>query len=136
MTNGDRADLVLVILAVEDLARAKAFYERAFDWEMDVDVPVFVQLRTRTPGLSVGLYQREAYAANTNELPAPAPAGGITATELYVLVEDLEAALARAEEAGARRLSDPAERSWGDRAAYVADPDGNVIAFATSGHED
>ncbi len=134
MTDADRADLVLVILAVEDLARARAFYEQAFDWTVEVDVPVFVQMRTRTPGLSVGLYQREAFAANTNELPAPAPVGGITATELYVLVEDLEGSLARLEEAGARRLSDPADRPWGDRAAYVADPDGNVIAVASTGH--
>jgi hypothetical protein len=37
---------------------------------------------------------------------------------------------ARVEEAGAQRLSPPADRSWGERAAWFADSDRNLIAVA------
>ncbi len=136
MASDRRADLVLMILAVESLGRSRAFYHAAFGWSVTVDVPVYVQMRTSAPGLEVALYQREAFAANTVQLPAVAPPGGITATELYVMVDDLEGTLERAEKAGGRRLSDPMMRSWGDLAAYVADPDGNVVAIATSAPEE
>lgn len=123
-----RADLAIVVLAVADVARAKAFYVRAFGWEVAVDLPVYVQLRL--PGkTAVSLYLREGFAAQTGELPSACPAGAITAAELYLQVDDLETATARLVEAGARVLSPAARRSWGDTAAYFADPDGNVVAI-------
>jgi lactoylglutathione lyase len=31
---------------------------------------------------------------------------------------------------GAKLVSESADRNWGDRVGYIADPDGHVIAFA------
>ena len=50
--------------------------------------------------------------------------------ELYFHMADLDAAIARLKEAGARELSALSPRPWGDEAAYYADPDGNVLAVA------
>ena len=58
------------------------------------------------------------------------PAGAITATELYLRVDDLAAAVEALAAAGARLLSPAAQRDWGDEAAYFADPDGNVLVVA------
>jgi predicted enzyme related to lactoylglutathione lyase len=120
---------VLTILAVSDLARAATFFERAFGWLRAVDVPVYVEFEI-DGGMRLGVYQREAFARNTGEVPVQAPAAGITATELYFHVEDIEAAIERLRAAGARELSPLAPRDWGDEAAYFGDPDGNVIVIA------
>jgi catechol 2,3-dioxygenase-like lactoylglutathione lyase family enzyme len=120
---------VLVILACGDVARSRAFYLGVFGWKVVVDLPVYVEMVVPT-GLRVGLYRREGFAANTGEPPSPAPAEGTTATELYLRVDDVPAALARLLANGARLLSAPSPRPWGDEAAYVADPDGNVVAVS------
>lgn len=123
--------LALVILAVADLASAVAFYRAAFGWTPRVEVPVYVEFDL--PGAAatrVGLYQRESFALNTGVAPTPAPPGAISSTELYLRVDDLDRAVTRLREVGARELSAPAARPWGDTAAYFADPDGNVIAVS------
>jgi predicted enzyme related to lactoylglutathione lyase len=123
---------VLTILAVSDLARAASFYAAAFDWRRVVDAPVYVE-HELPGGMRLGLYQREGYARNTGVLPsAPAP-GAIAPTEIYLHVDDVAAACARLESAGARLLSPAAPRDWGDEAAYWADPDGNVLVVARPG---
>lgn len=124
----------LVVLAVADLAKARAFYDAAFGWPLNAEVPVYNEY-TVGPGFGVGLYLRSAFSANTGVVPSPVPAGATTSTELYIRVDDLGAAVARMERAGARLLSPAARRVWGDDAAYFADPDGNVVAVAVENGE-
>ena len=119
----------LTILAVDDVARAARFYETTFGWKRRVDVPVYVEFDTGD-GPRLGVYLRRGFAVNTRCDPAPRVVGATTATELYFVVDDVDAAVARALAAGARMLSPCAPRDWGDDVAYVEDPDGNVIAFA------
>jgi lactoylglutathione lyase len=120
---------VLTILAVSDVARSAAFYADTFGWPRSVDLPVYVELAL-PGGMRLGLYTRAGFAANTGEGPAQVPPGGIGPTELYLHTDDLDRACARLRQAGARELSGPADRPWGDRAAYFADPDGNVVVVA------
>ena len=68
-------------------------------------------------------------------LPDPARAQGIPRAEIYLMADDAAAYHARALAAGATELSALARRSWGDSAAYSLDPDGQVVAFATSSSE-
>jgi steroid delta-isomerase-like uncharacterized protein len=119
----------LTILAVRDLAAAARFYRQAFAWRPIVEAPVYVELAL-PGGMRLGLYQRESFARNTGQLPAPIAAGAIAPTELYFYVDDAEAAVARLLAAGARLLGGLAPRDWGDEAAYLADPDGNVLVVA------
>jgi Rho-binding antiterminator len=122
-------ELILIILAVSDLKRSARFYEQAFSWTRTVDAPVYLEY-TLANGMRLGLYQRESFAVNTGVLPEVAGPGSITGSELYLRVADVEQAAIRLIDAGARVLSKPAPRDWGDEVAYVADPDGNVIALA------
>ena len=64
-------------------------------------------------------------------LPEPSNANGFAKVELYIRVESPEVFLKRALEQGAKELSPIQPRDWGDRAGYVLDTDGNVIAFAS-----
>ncbi|MGE0707537.1 MAG: VOC family protein [Planctomycetota bacterium] len=123
---------VLTILAVDDLPAARRFYAEAFGWPLRVDVPVYAEFAL-PDGRGVGLYQRAAFLGNLD-----APGAGeveVTGAELYFLVESLPEASAKLAAAGARLLSAPARRTWGDEVAYYADPLGNVLAVARSGEE-
>lgn len=120
---------VLTILAVADLPRMVAFYRAAFGWSPRAEVPVYVELAL-PDGRGIGLYLASAFSANTGATPAAPPSSGTTATELYFYVADPDAAARRVEAAGARLLSAAAPRPWGDRVAYLADPEGNVLALA------
>ncbi len=62
--------------------------------------------------------------------PHPETGTGIPRCELYLHVEDLEKEFENAIQAGAKVISKIAERNWGDRVGYLADPDGHVIALA------
>jgi len=122
--------LVLTILAAEDLPRMQAFYREAFGWTQRVATPVYAEFGAED-GLRLGLYDREAFTRNTGAPAALAAGGGATShVELYLHCDDLPAAQERITAAGARLLSPLAARSWGDEAAYYADPEGNVLVLA------
>lgn len=120
---------VLTILAVGDLELSKRFYADAFGWPLTVDVPVYAE-HELPGGMRLGLYQREGFAHNTGQLPEQIPSGALSPTELYFYVNDPRASAEQLVAAGARLLSPLAARPWGDEAAYLADPDGNVLVVA------
>jgi catechol 2,3-dioxygenase-like lactoylglutathione lyase family enzyme len=121
---------VQVIFAVSDLRRSLEFYERAFGWPRNdwIDYTNYVELLPPDGG-ALGLYEREGFAATVGAEPA-ALDGRVSPAYLYVRVEDVRAAVAALEEAGARQLSPLTKRDWGEEAAWFADPDGNVVAVA------
>ena len=47
--------------------------------------------------------------------------------ELCVYVDDVDGIFARAREEGYEGVSDPADMPWGERVAWIADPDGNLV---------
>ena len=120
------ARLALVILAVYELSRARRFYVEAFGWTETVTTPVYVEFAL-PDGMRLGLYLREGFSRNTGAPVSLRAPHHTTATELYLVVDDLDASVARLEGLGARCLSPAAERPWGDRAAYFEDPEGNVL---------
>lgn len=121
--------LSLVILAVQELTPATRFYVQAFGWSVAVETPVYVELAL-PDGMRLGLYQRDAFARNTGVPATPRVAGHTTAAELYLTVDDLDAAVARLAEMDAPCRSPLAPRPWGDTAAYYEDPDGNVVVVS------
>ena len=61
---------------------------------------------------------------------APSPDGS-SPVVIYVYVENVDEAVARAAAAGARVLTPPADQFWGDRTAWIVDPSGHVWTIAT-----
>jgi len=128
--------IALVLFAVDDVARAARFYAAAFAGRRPsmyrVSSPSSRRRATATgEATGLGLYVRGGFARSAGAPPIPAPqAGHVAASELYVVVHDLDAAIASLLAAGATPLSPRALRDWGDDVAYFRDPDGNVVAVA------
>jgi catechol 2,3-dioxygenase-like lactoylglutathione lyase family enzyme len=122
---------VQAIYAVRDLDRSLRFYEQALGWPRNerIDYANYVELLPPDGG-SLGLFEREGFAGTVGAPPSEIPADRVAPAYVYVRVDDVQRAVARIEAAGGRPLSPPRERSWGERAAWFADPDGNVIAVA------
>lgn len=123
--------LSLVTLAVEDLAAARAFYER-LGWTCgfsdDKDI-AFFQLN----GIVFSLYRRAAMAA---ELDCPEDVlgpGGVTLAYNVRAHDDVDTTLTVAAEAGAS-IRPAVERAWGGYSGYFADLDGHIWDVAWNPH--
>ena len=50
--------------------------------------------------------------------------------EMFVYVDELDRIVEELRAGGAEVLREPADMPWGERVAYVTDPDGNPVALA------
>jgi PhnB protein len=72
----------------------------------------------------------------TSNLASRAPnADGSSSVVLYLYLQDMDAAIARAIGSGARLLIPATNSSWGDRVGRVIDMEGHVWNVATRFHE-
>lgn len=119
-----------LILHVSDQYRSRDFYAAALDTAPTLDVPGMTEF-TLSGGAVLGLMPLEGIRRLLGApLRSLGDSTGPPRAELYLVVPDAAAAHGRALAAGARELSALAVRDWGQRAAYSADPDGYVLAFA------
>lgn len=116
-----------VVLVVADLDRALAFYVDVIGLPLGHRSGSYAQLATGTTRVS--LYERAAMAETLGRhLDAPAPdAPGF---ELGFLVDDCDRAFQELVDAGVEPAAPPTDRAWGQRTAYVRDPDGHLVELA------
>ena len=118
------------VIYAKDVDAVAAFYAR-LGFEEQVRVPGvdgstgFVGLRRGDAELAVTTEDSPRVLAGLE--PGPGPRH-----ELFVYVDDADAAVAAVPEAGGRVLRQPADMPWGERVGYVADPEGNVVSLATA----
>lgn len=118
------------ILYVEDPGRSRRFYAHTLGFGPTLDVPGMTEFAIGT-GAVLGLMPAEGIVRLLGDaIRDPRDAAGIPRVEVYLVTAEASAMHARALAAGGRELSPMAPREWGDRAGYVADPDGHVVAFA------
>ncbi len=117
-----------VVLIVADLDRALAFYNGTMGIPLKHRAERFAQLQTGATRL--GLFTREAMAETLHQplRPADPAAPGF---EIGFKVDDVDAAYAELLAAGASGVTEPETRPWGQRTAYVRDPDGNLVELVT-----
>jgi catechol 2,3-dioxygenase-like lactoylglutathione lyase family enzyme len=125
------AKLFRVIVPVLDLERAARFYSLVL--ELDGRRVSAGRLYYDCEGTILACYDAAADGDTVTVRPLPEP--------LYLAVDDLEAAYARARQAGASfadevvpgvgPLGRIATRPWGERSFYVTDPFGNPLCFVS-----
>ncbi|MEQ1875568.1 MAG: VOC family protein [Bdellovibrionia bacterium] len=127
-----RANKVHVILYVKDQMRSRDFYSRVLQLSPILDVPGMTEFAILDHCVLGLMPEKGIKRLLGDKLPDPESAQGIPRAELYLLVNDPQKYQSRALEFGATELSPLAKRNWGDEVAYSLDPDGHVIAFASS----
>ncbi len=119
-----------VVLVVTDLDAALEFWTGLLGLPLGHRSGSYAQLDTGTTRLA--LYQRDAMAATLNR-PLEAPAESAPAFEVGFKVSDVDAAYAELVAGGARAVRPPTDQPWGQRTAYVADPDGHLVELVEAG---
>lgn len=103
-----------------------AFYERlGFErhFQLPEDEPAYVGLRR-------GGHEIAVVASDWPQQQYGAEVGSGVRFEMFVYVTDVDALVERLRGDGTSILREPADMPWGERVAYVADPDGNPVALA------
>ena len=116
-----------LILIVEDLDRALRFYLDVLGLRLGHRSGDYAQLDTGVTRLA--LYTRSAMA-KTLGMSLNAPSSNAPGFEVGFKVADVDAAFNQLVARGAQPVAAPTERSWGQRTAYVRDPDEHLIELA------
>lgn len=120
------ASRLIPMLSVADIDRSLGFYRDVLGGEIvyrfpPEGPPAFLTLSFGTTELGLGLISDAPLHGR-----ALRPASGHR-IELCINVADTDAALAALNAAGAPTVVSPTDQPWGERAAYVEDPDGNLV---------
>jgi hypothetical protein len=126
----------VLTLAVGDLERALAFYRAlglespgviGTEFEGDDDTPAGAAAMFELEGgLTLALYPRSELAKDADVALGPPKSGEFSIGQLVETRADVDAVLARAEEAGATVTEAPHERPWGIYSGYFRDLDGHL----------
>lgn len=119
-------------LMIDGAADAMEFYKRAFDATERFRMPM-PDGKVGHAEMVIGgavVYLADAPDDMPGEAANPKKLGG-TSVLLHRYVADVDAAVARAEAAGATVLRAPEDQFYGDRAALVADPWGHHWSIHT-----
>ena len=116
-----------VILIVEDMDRALRFYTDVLGLRLGHRSGDYAQLDTGATRL--GLYTRGAMAKTLGMSLKP-PSHNAPGFEIGFKVPDVGEAFAELVGRGASAVMPPTDRPWGQRTAYVRDPDGHLIELA------
>ena len=124
---------VIPYLAVRGAADALEFYKRAFG-AIEHRRAYAPDGRVVHAEFEIGgtmMFMGDEFPEMNNGIHNSPLGLGATCVTLHRFVEDCDAAFARAVEAGAEPLMEPAEMFWGDRFAKVRDPFGHEWSLAT-----
>lgn len=120
-----------VILIVDDLDRALRFYTEVLGLKVGHRSGDYAQLDTGATRLA--LYTRSAMATILG-MSLEAPRHDAPGFEIGFKVADVDAAVNELIARGAAPVVPPTDRFWGQRTAYVRDPDGHLIELAQDLH--
>ncbi len=120
------------ILYVADVAASLRFYEQAFGFKRRLlhESGTYGELDTGATTLSFA-----AHALGDANFPGGHVRADMSAQplgmDIGIVTDNVEAAHARALEQGARELSAPTAKPWGQVVSYVRAPDGCLIELCT-----
>jgi len=121
----------LVTLGVDDLARARAFYE-ALGWKTGA-TPAEDVVFFQAGGMIVGLWGRDQLTEDSG-VEDVGGYGGVTLAYNARDRAEVDAVIEEARAAGARIAREPGEAFWGGYTAVFVDPDGHPWEVAHNPH--
>ena len=116
------------MLSVEDVSASIAFYGELLGgtevYRFPEDDPVFVSLQLGDSEIGIGSVSEAPLHGRPQR-----PASGHR-VELCIYVDDVDETVIAARASRAPVLMEPSDQPWGERVAYIADPDGNLLMLA------
>ena len=103
----------------KDAQKLREFYAGLFDWEINADNPMNYGIVDREANMDQGIGIGGGVAGSQD--------GGDGYVTFYVSVEDVEAALQKAESLGGARVMGPMQVPDGPELGQFTDPDGHLI---------
>ena len=117
------------MLSAADVPASLAFYGELLggveEYRFPEDDPVFWTLKLGESEIGIGGISDEPMHGRPQR-----PASGHR-IELCVYVEDVDATVRKARKRGAPVHREPADMPWGERVAFIEDPDGNLVMLVT-----
>ncbi|MGH9117094.1 MAG: VOC family protein [Acidimicrobiales bacterium] len=123
-------DLDYVVLVVTDLDRSLRFYRDVLGLPLGHRSGSYAQMATGRTRLA--MYERTAMAGTVG-FDVSIPSTDAPGFELGFKVDDVDDAFAALVAEGAAPVTPPTDRPWGQRTAYVRDPDGHLVELAQDG---
>jgi catechol 2,3-dioxygenase-like lactoylglutathione lyase family enzyme len=124
-----RQKMTVITLAVQDLSRSLAFYERGLGWkksnESTDDLALFP-----LGGMVLALYPRKLLAADAGVPDAPTGFSGITLAFNAKSEAEVDQVMSEVGKQGAVVVKPPQKVFWGGYSGYFKDPDGHLIEVA------
>lgn len=121
-----------VIVYVDDPAAASDFYQQTFGLRGEFADPggEYAQLDTGTTKLAFAAYTlgERNFPGGVRRGDGDGPPANV---ELTLVAEDVDAAFARAVQAGCTPLAQPADQPHGQRVGWARDPFGTLLEIAT-----
>jgi lactoylglutathione lyase len=123
-----------VILYVNDVSAALAFYEEAFGLARrffhEDNGKAYGELETGATRLAFASLELAKTHLN-QEIVAASPDKAPLGVEIALVTPDVPALYARALKAGATAVSEPAAKPWGQTVAYLRDKAGHLVELCT-----
>jgi lactoylglutathione lyase len=116
------------VIYARDVEAVAAFYsqlgfEEGFRIAAEDGSPGFIRLER--DGVELGVTTEDSPRTLAGVQPGPGPRH-----ELFVYVRDVDQTVATLLQSGTKAVRAPADMFWGERLAYVADPEGNLVVLA------
>lgn len=121
----------MTVLFVADQESSKRFYQTVLDLEPILNVPGMTEFQLGSMS-SLGLMPASGIEQLLGKQNFPKQKILVPASELYLTVDQPQVYLDRAIRSGGKLLSPLQKRDWGDMVGYCHDPDGHILAFASS----
>jgi lactoylglutathione lyase len=126
-----RARRMFPMLSAVNVPASIAFYGDLLGgaevYRFPEDDPVFVTLQLGESEIGIGGVSETPLHGQPQR-----PASGHR-VELCVYVKDVDEAVEAARDARVPVLLEPTDQPWGERVAYIADPDGNLVMLTAAG---
>jgi len=127
--------ITLLTLGVDDLEKSVRFYRDGLGWptegivgeEFEYGAVAFFDLQA---GVRLALWPRRSLARDAGVPVAPRSATEFSIGHNVASKEEVDAAMARARQAGAAIIKSAHDTFWGGYAGYFADPDGHLWEVA------
>lgn len=116
-----------IIIVVDDINVMLEFYTKILGLELSHNAGEYAQMKTGDTRL--GFYKRNAMS-RTIRRDVHKPSKGSYGFEIGFKVDDVDAVYKSLLEKGVKGVVEPEDRPWGQRTAYISDPENNLIEIA------